>query len=135
MMAHTNVHDGQCERSCERLRLDMSDEVIIFAANYWRMTMKRATVLHRLSLVKARLEEFGVSSVGLFGSTVREENTPSSDIDILIDFADGQETYTNYLSVCELLQQTFSRNKLDVITKKGLSPYIGQTILNEAQYV
>ena len=99
------------------------------------MTMKRATVLHRLSLVKARLEEFGVSSVGLFGSTVREENTPSSDIDILIDFADGQETYTNYLSACELLQQTFSRNKLDVITKKGLSPYIGQTILNEAQYV
>lgn len=97
--------------------------------------MKKDTVLHRLSLVKTRLEEFGVSSLGLFGSTVRDENTPNSDIDILIDFADGQETYTNYLSVCELLQQTFRRNKLDVITKKGLSPYIGQTILKEAQYV
>lgn len=97
--------------------------------------MKKDTVLHRLSLVKTRLEEFGVSSLGLFGSTVRDENTPNSDIDILIDFADGQETYTNYLSVCELLQQTFRRNKLDIITKKGLSPYIGQTILKEAQYV
>ena len=97
--------------------------------------MKKAVVLHRLSLVKTRLEKFGVSSLGLFGSTVRDENTPNSDIDILIDFADGQETYMNYLSVCELLQQTFRQNKLDVITKKGLSPYIGQTILKEAQYV
>lgn len=97
--------------------------------------MKKETVIQRLSSIKHQLTEFGVSSLALFGSTVRGENTPRSDIDILVDFADGQETYTNYLTVCEILQQTFKRYKVDIVTKNGLSPYIGPAILDEAQYV
>ena len=97
--------------------------------------MKKETVIQRLASIKHQLTEFGVSSLALFGSTVREENTPRSDIDILVDFADGQETYTNYLTVCEILQQTFKRYKVDIVTKNGLSPYIGPAILDEAQYV
>lgn len=97
--------------------------------------MKKETVIQRLASIKHQLTEFGVSSLALFGSTVRGENTPQSDIDILVDFADGQETYTNYLTVCEILQQTFKRYKVDIVTKNGLSPYIGPAILDEAQYV
>ena len=88
--------------------------------------MKKETVIQRLASIKHQLTEFGVSSLTLFGSTVRGENTPRSDIDILVDFADGQETYTNYLTVCEILQQTFKRYKVDIVTKNGLSPYIAQ---------
>ena len=97
--------------------------------------MKKETVIQRLASIKHQLTEFGVSSLALFGSTVRGENTPRRDIDILVDFADGQETYTNYLTVCEILQQTFKRYKVDIVTKNGLSPYIGPAILDEAQYV
>ena len=97
--------------------------------------MKKETVIQRLASIKHQLTEFGVSSLALFGSTVRGENTPRSDIDILVDFADGQETYTNYLTVCEILQQTFKRYKVDIVTKNGLSPNIGPAILDEAQYV
>ena len=97
--------------------------------------MKKETVIQRLASIKHQLTEFGVSSLALLGSTVRGENTPRSDIDILVDFADGQETYTNYLTVCEILQQTFKRYKVDIVTKNGLSPYIGPAILDEAQYV
>lgn len=97
--------------------------------------MKKRTVLNRLSSVKETLKGFGVSSVGLFGSTVREENKQGSDIDILVDFAEGKETYANYLSVCDLLQQVFKHHKLDIVTQKGLSPYISQSVLNETQYV
>lgn len=97
--------------------------------------MKKSTVLNRLSQVKLDLAGYGVTTLGLFGSTVRDENKPSSDIDILIDFAEGKETYANYLSVCDRLQQTFKRNKLDIVTRKGLSPHIGQSILRETQYV
>lgn len=97
--------------------------------------MKKNTVLSRLSQTKKSLEDFGVTSIGLFGSTVREENTKDSDIDIIVDFAEGKETYRNFLSVCETLQSIFKSQKLDVVTRKGLSPYFGDTILNEAQYV
>ena len=97
--------------------------------------MKKETVLRRLYAIKSQLNEFGVTRLGLFGSTVRSENTPKSDIDILIDFENGQETYSNFLNVCKLLEDNFKRNKLDVVTFKGLSPYIGKDILNEVEYV
>lgn len=77
----------------------------------------------------------GVSQLGLFGSTVRQENTSENDIDILIDFSAGKETYLNFLDACSILQNAFGNTKLDVVTKKGLSPYIGDTILKEVEYV
>lgn len=96
---------------------------------------KRTYVLNQLSMLKGKLSDYGVSSIGLFGSTVRNENRPDSDIDILVDFTDGKETYDNLMSVCDLLEATFKRCKLDVVTKKGLSPHIESVILNETRYV
>ena len=48
--------------------------------------MKKQTVLRKLAELKAPLLQFGVTKLGLFGSTVRGENKPGSDIDVLIDF-------------------------------------------------
>ena len=39
------------------------------------------------------------------------------------------------MDACSILQKAFGKTKLDVVTKKGLSPYIGETILKEAEYV
>lgn len=97
--------------------------------------MKKSSVLRRLHSLKEQLSAVGVSQLGLFGSTVRGENTVKSDIDILLDFNAGQETYPNFLIACQILEDNFKRNKLDVVTRKGLSPYIGQTILKEVEYV
>jgi predicted nucleotidyltransferase len=97
--------------------------------------MNKKTVIKRLSSLKAPLMAVGVCQLGLFGSTVRGENTSKSDIDILIDFNAGQETYLNFMDACNILQDAFGKIKLDVVTKKGLSPYIGKTILNEVEYV
>lgn len=97
--------------------------------------MKKSTVLKRLQSLKGQLSTVGVSQLGLFGSTVRGENTAKSDIDILLDFNLGQETYSNFLVACQILEDSFKRDKLDVVTRKGLSPYIGQTILREVEYV
>ena len=97
--------------------------------------MNKKSVLNRLSSLKAPLMAVGVSQLGLFGSTVRGENTRKSDIDILIDFNTGQETYLNFIDACSILQSAFGKIKLDVVTKKGLSPYISETILKEVEYV
>ncbi len=97
--------------------------------------MKKSSVIKRLNLLKKQLSLVGVSQLGLFGSTVRGENKPNSDIDILLDFNAGQETYVNFMIACQILEDNFKRNKLDVVTRKGLSPYIGETILQEVEYV
>ena len=39
------------------------------------------------------------------------------------------------MDACNILQNAFGKVKLDVVTKKGLSPYIGEAILNEVEYV
>ena len=86
--------------------------------------MNKKSVLNRLSSLKVPLMSVGVSQLGLFGSTVRGENTRKSDIDILIDFYAGQETYLNFIDACSILQNAFGNVKLDVVTKKGLAPIL-----------
>lgn len=61
--------------------------------------MKKQTVLRKLAELKAPLLQFGVTKLGLFGSTVRGENKPGSDIDVLIDFqVQEMQEKTNYTS-------------------------------------
>lgn len=97
--------------------------------------MKKESVLRRLHTLKDQLRAVGVTQLGLFGSTVRGENTPKSDIDILLDFQTEKETYLNFMAACHILEDSFKYNKVDVVTRKGLSPYIGRVILNEVEYV
>ena len=94
--------------------------------------MNKQSVISLLRKAKQPLSQScGVKQLGLFGSTVRESNTESSDVDILIDF----ETYSNFLLACEILEKLFDRLKVDIVTLKGLSPFIGQQILKEVEYV
>ncbi len=92
-------------------------------------------IVKTLRLLKKELSGCGVSSVGLFGSSVRGEASAGSDIDILLDFQSDKETYGNLMSACDLLENGLKGEKLDIVTRNGLSPYIGTHILNEVVYV
>lgn len=84
---------------------------------------------------KSDLSAFGVQSVGLFGSYVRNEQTGKSDIDLLIDFDPQKENFDNYMALCDYFDLMFQNEKVEVVTKNGLSPHIGPAILKEVQYV
>ena len=59
--------------------------------------MNKQSVISLLRKAKQPLSQScGVKQLA-FGSTVRESNTESSDVDILIDFEDDKETYSNFL--------------------------------------
>jgi uncharacterized protein len=92
-------------------------------------------ILSVLISQREKLHSFGIREVGLFGSYVRNEQNEKSDIDLLVDFDPDKETFDNYMAVYELLEQLFRNTKVDMVTKNGLSPYIGPEILNEVQYV
>ena len=117
------------------INLEESNVFPIFALLSKQCFMKKQTVLRKLAELKAPLLQFGVTKLGLFGSTVRGENKPGSDIDVLIDFQPEKETFQNFMAVCDMLENFFKRQKLDIVTIKGLSPYVGQKILKEVEYV
>jgi predicted nucleotidyltransferase len=77
----------------------------------------------------------GISQIGLFGSYVHEKQSGKSDIDILIDFEPDKENYDNFMAAYDLFEQLFKDEKVEIVTKNGLSPYIGSRILNEVEYV
>jgi uncharacterized protein len=45
------------------------------------------------------------------------------------------ENYDNYMAVYDLIEHLFKSDKVEIVTKNGLSPYIGPKILNEVIYV
>ena len=98
------------------------------------MTTK-TDILHAMQANKGLLAAFGVDQVGLFGSYVREEQSPDSDIDILVHFKPEQETFDNLMFTYDLFENLFKGFKVEVVTNTGLSPYIGPQILKEVQYV
>jgi len=96
-----------------------------------------ATKEELLALLKkheSEIKAFGVERVGLFGSFVRNEPKPQSDIDLLVEFAPGQETFRNFTNLGFFLEDLFGR-RVDLLTPEWLSPYIGPYILREAEYV
>jgi predicted nucleotidyltransferase len=40
---------------------------------------------------------FGVAKIGIFGSFVRGEERPESDVDVLVTFRKGQKTFDHYM--------------------------------------
>lgn len=84
---------------------------------------------------KEAIKSFGVTEIGLFGSYVRNEQTETSDIDILIDYDIDKISYIKYFNACEFIETLFNENKIDFVTKNGLSKYIGPHILKEVNYV
>ena len=97
------------------------------------MTSKNA-ILSVMRTHKQQLALFGINKIGLFGSYVRNEQQPQSDIDILVDFEPEKETFDNFMSTHNYLEELFSNEKIEVVTVNGLSPYIGKHILKEVNY-
>jgi predicted nucleotidyltransferase len=97
--------------------------------------LTKENIISILEAHKPEFIKFGVRDVGLFGSYLRNEQSDKSDIDLLIDFEPSKENFDNYMAVYDLLEETFQNHKVEVITKNGLSPYIGPKILKDVVYV
>jgi predicted nucleotidyltransferase len=95
----------------------------------------KENILAILKTHKSELSKYGVSHVGLFGSYLRNEQSPRSDIDLLIDFEPEKENFDNYMAVYDLFEKIFKDEKIEIVTKNGLSKYIGPKILNTVMYV
>jgi len=76
-------------------------------------------------------EKYGVTELGVFGSYVRGEQRPGSDIDILIELERPPKIGLMGLVGLELYLSEVLGQKVDVAIKKNLRKRIGQRILSE----
>ncbi len=91
--------------------------------------MNRSDALTLLSKSKSALEnQYGVTHLALFGSTVRNTATNRSDLDILVAF-DDPATSERYFGVQFYLEDLF-KQPIDLVTEKALRielrPFIEQ---------
>lgn len=99
-----------------------------------KMTTKE-NIIKALKFHKPELSKFGVQNIGLFGSYLRNEQSDKSDIDLLIDFEPEKENFDNYMAVYDMVENIFRDQRIEIVTKNGLSKYIGPKILKEVIYV
>ncbi len=95
--------------------------------------MSADDILKKIRENKDQLTRLGVHRIGLFGSYVRGEEQPDSDLDFLVDFVKGEKNYDNFIEVCFLLEETFD-NKIDLLTSESLSPYLREQIESEVRF-
>jgi hypothetical protein len=95
-------------------------------------TKEQITILLRKNA--ARLHSFGLKRIGLFGSFVRGDQQPASDVDFLVEFEPGRKTFDNFMALSFFLDELLGR-KVEIVTRESLSPYIGPHILAEVEYV
>lgn len=91
-------------------------------------------VFRRLREHGEEIRALGVERLGLFGSFVRDQQRPDSDVDLLVRFKPEKKSFDNFMELASLLEEVL-RRRVELVTTEGLSPYIGPRILEEAQDV
>jgi len=99
-----------------------------------KLVQTKEEIIQRLESNRSILRNFGIAQIGLFGSFVRDEQHEESDVDLLADFLPGKKTFENFMDAAFFLEDLMGR-RVDLLTREGLSPYIGPYILKELQYV
>jgi len=79
---------------------------------------------------RALREKFKAVKFYLFGSYARGEQTPESDIDLLVEFSEPVGMF-GFVDLKFKLEEIFGK-RIDLGTPKGLKPLIKDKILNEA---
>jgi len=79
------------------------------------------------------IEKYSISTIGLFGSVVRDEFSPvTSDIDIIVDFS--KPVGIEFIDLADYLEQQIKR-KVDLVSRKGIKQKYFQAIESDIIYV
>ena len=94
----------------------------------------RSDVLYIINENLETLRTFGVLRCGLFGSFLREEMTPESDVDLLVEFEPDRVPGLFGIARMEWeLSVLLGGLKVDLRTPQDLSRYFRPRVLEEAE--
>ena len=89
-----------------------------------------------IKIPRERIEMFcrahGIRRLALFGSVLRDDFRPGSDIDVLIEFQPGVRFGLAFIRLQDELSEIFG-HKVDLNTPGSISKYFRQQVLEEAE--
>jgi predicted nucleotidyltransferase len=92
----------------------------------------------RIDIPSAEIAEFcrrnHVRRLALFGSVIRDDFTPQSDIDVLVEFEPGYAAGFVFFQMRRELTALLGR-EVDMHTAASLSHYFRQEVLDEAEEI
>jgi len=97
------------------------------------MMSTKEEIVRKLKTLKAGLvKTYPIASIALFGSFARSEQTPNSDIDILIEL-NGQ-IGSKFIDLAEELEASLGQ-PVDLVSRKGIKPRYLKSIESDLIYV
>lgn len=95
--------------------------------------------VHNIEFSQDELNEIcrrhGISRLALFGSVLRDDFGPQSDIDVLIEFEPGLHVGFRIFRVEEEFSALFGGHKVDLVNPKYLNRFIKDRVLSEAKVI
>jgi predicted nucleotidyltransferase len=79
-------------------------------------------------------DRFGVTRIGIFGSFVRDGQTPSSDIDMVVEIEKSRKNIHSFLQLKRFLEKELAR-KIDLGFEHSLKPMVREKIKGQIIYV
>lgn len=91
-------------------------------------------VINHLSVNKKKYHDlYGVTRIGVFGSFVRNEQTPFSDIDLVVEMEPERKNLHNYLQFKRDLEKTLQLS-VDVGFEHTLKPIAKESMQRQIVY-
>ncbi|MEA3432270.1 MAG: nucleotidyltransferase family protein [candidate division WOR-3 bacterium] len=92
--------------------------------------MDREEIFEKIARI---LKNQGARKIAVFGSCVRGEEEPGSDIDIIVEFA-ARKSLLELVRIERELSEVLGI-KVDLLTEKSISPYLIDTIREEMEVI
>lgn len=74
-----------------------------------------------------------IRRLSLFGSVLREDFRPDSDVDVLVEFEEGKTPGFGIIGIQDELSILFGGRRADLVTQRGLNRHLREPILASAQ--
>jgi uncharacterized protein len=98
------------------------------------MRSTRQDILSSLKHLKGEVaREYSVKTIGVFGSVARNEQTGTSDIDLLVEFS-KPVGFVTFMRLEHFLSEQLGEH-VDLVMSDSLKPVIRQDVLAEVIYV
>ena len=83
--------------------------------------------------VSAFCRRYHIQRLALFGSVLRDDFTPDSDVDVLVEFQAGHVPGLDFVSMEREFSRLLQGQRVDMVTPKFLNPRIRDQVLTSAE--
>lgn len=95
--------------------------------------LTKEKILEKLEGNKEDIKKFAVKKIGVFGSYVRGDQQGKSDIDILVEFEEGEKAFDNYMNLKFFLEDLFEC-AVDLVIAEAIKPRLKPYIMGKVVY-